>query len=951
MWPIDRPPQWVGRRQELATLRAGVEALRREEGAVVWVEGEPGIGKSSLVVEALAGVSELGWDIGWGFADQLTERMPLSVMQDCLQARPGSLDPRRAHAAGLLRSQRLGLFADGDASVNGVEVLMSLAEELCAAAPTVMVIDDLQWADDASLLTWHQLAASIDQLRLLLIATCRPAPRRPEVQQVRAAVVRRGGAVITLGPLPEMDVAALVTAMVGAPPGDGLRRLTARAGGNPLYVRELVDALVREQALHVGRAAEVSVAGEQLSASLAAVLSDRLSAVPAETVQMLRTAALLGGRFAVTDLAVLLRRPVSDLAGGLQEAVAAGLLVGSGSELAFRHLLIRQALYESMPAALRTALHAEAARELAATSADALSVAQQLAAARQPSKGWARTWLVQTAPVLTARAPQLAADQLRRELDETPSGDEAWDGLMASLVWALLAAGSYEEAARRASRALTVMTDPVRKAETFRVLAHAQVSARHNDDAITTIRRALASADLPGEWRARMLVVLAMLERAGTGDLDAADATARQALTVAEEVGDTFATAHALAALWFTHGIRRDHAAALDYIDRALRALGNDPGHPDLRSYALEVRIFTLQNLDRWPEAELALQQTREFAHRSGSSDRATWATAAVLRYWLGQWDDALAELNSDDTDAPGLRYSFLREDWPALLVHGVAALIAGRRDQRTTAGQHLRLGLALPIQILTDRENQDFLLAAHALALEQTGDTRQAMLRLAGILPRHDGEMTLTHQWLPDLVRLALAAGDRQMAQAAAQACQAEAAAETQPARAAAASLRCRGLLGSDPGPLRNAVAHYRSAGPAVELPAALEDLAVVLAERGQNDEARVTLHEAVGLYDGLQAAWDIRRADSRLRPYGIRRGVRSRRGPRATSGWEALTPTEARVAGMLAGGAATPDIARGMFLSRRTVQTHISHILAKLGAKGRVDIVREALRQGISA
>src|SRR5580693_8250635 len=309
MWPIGRPPQWVGRGTELATLRAGVEALRRDEGAVVWVEGEPGIGKSSLVVEALAGVSELGWDIGWGFADQLTERMPLSVMQDCLQVRPGSPDPRRAHAAGLLRSQRLGLFADGDASVNGVEVLMSLAEELCAAAPMVLVLDDLQWADDASLLVWHQLAASIDQLRLLLMATCRPAPRRPQVQRVRAAVVRRGGAVITLGPLPETDVAALVTAMVGASPGDALRRLTARAAGNPLYVRELVDALVREQALEIRPTAEVSVAGGQLPASLSAVLTDRLSSVPAQTARMLRTAALLGGRFAVTDLAVVLRQP------------------------------------------------------------------------------------------------------------------------------------------------------------------------------------------------------------------------------------------------------------------------------------------------------------------------------------------------------------------------------------------------------------------------------------------------------------------------------------------------------------------------------------------------------------------------------------------------------------------------------------------------------------------
>jgi hypothetical protein len=82
-------------------------------------------------------------------------------------------------------------------------------------------------------------------------------------------------------------------------------------------------------------------------------------------------------------------------------------------------------------------------------------------------------------------------------------------------------------------------------------------------------------------------------------------------------------------------------------------------------------------------------------------------------------------------------------------------------------------------------------------------------MATLAALLPRRDGEMTLTHQWMPDLVRLALAGGDKQLAQAAAQACQAEAAAEAYPARAAAASLRCRGLLETDPEPLQNAVAH----------------------------------------------------------------------------------------------------------------------------------------------
>ena len=579
-----------------------------------------------------------------------------------------------------------------------------------------------------------------------------------------------------------------------------------------------------------------------------------------------------------------------------------------------------------------------------------MSVAQQLSAAKWPGEAWVRKWLIESGPALAIRAPQLAAEILRRELDETPSGDEAWDGLMTSLVWALLAAGSYQEAARQASRALTVMTDPVRRAETYWVLTRAQVSAGRNDEAIATMRQALASAGLPGEWRARMLALLAMLERAATGDLDAADATAIQALTAAEEAGDAFATAHALTDLWLTRSIRRDHAAALDYIDRALRVLGDDPGHADLRSFALDDRIFTLQNLDRWPQAELTLRQAREASQRSGSPDRATWVTAAVLRYWLGQWDDALAELGPDDTDAPGLTYSFLRERWSALLLHGVSALIAGRRDERTTADQQLRQGLALPIQTVADRENQDFLVAAHALALEQSGETQQAMLRLAAMLPRRDGEMTLIHQWLPDLVRLALAAGDRQMAQAATQACQAEAAAETHPARATVASLRCHGLLESDLGSLGEAVAHYRALGPAVELPAALEDLAVVRAESGQEEDARTALNEAVSLYEGLQAHWDIRRAVGRLRPYGIRRGVRGQRGQRAAFGWEALTQTEVKIAAMVARGDSTSDIARGMFLSRRTVQTYISHILAKLGAKGRVDIVREALRQGVS-
>jgi DNA-binding CsgD family transcriptional regulator len=947
MWP-NRLSYWVGREHELAVLRAAAEALGRGEGTVVWVEGEPGIGKSSLVAEALATAGQSGWDLGWAEGDHLTARLPLRVMQDCLQVRPSSPDPRRARAASLLNNGRQGPLGEGDASVKGIEVLLGLVDELCAAAPTVLVVDDLQWADEASLTVWHQLAASIDQLRLLLIGTCRPTPRSPEVQQVRAGVARRGGQLVTLGPLAETDVAALVTAMVGVPPGDGLRRLTAQAAGNPLYVRELVDALLREQAVQVRPVAEVAPARE-LPVSLAAVLGDRLSSVSAETAQLLRTAALLGGRFAVTDLAVVLRRAVSDLAASMQEAVAAGIVVDSGPELAFRHPLIRQALHESTPESLRTALHAEAARELAGAGADVLSVAQQLSGAGKlrPGDGWARGWLAKAGPTLATRAPQLAVELLRRELEETEAGDAAWDILTVSLVRALLATGRFEEAVSRASQALEVTTRTARDGERCWMLARALVYTGHGQDVvIRSIHSVLKEASLPQLWQARLLSVLAMIERVPRG-IAVSRTVAGQALVAAEEVGDPSATAQTLYALWLADSIGRDHAAALDNIDRALRVMGDDPRHDDLRSSALDSRIFTLQNLDEWRQAELALRDAREFARRTGRPDRATLFSAAVLRYWLGQWDDALAELGPDPSGPPGLGDSFLRERWAALMLHGVAALIAGRRDQRTTALRHLSAGLALPIENLTDRENRDFLLAAHALSLEQSGEIGTAMLRLAELVPRGDNEMTLTHQWLPGLVRLALAAGERQLAQAAAQACQQEATAETRPGRATAASLRCVGLLESDPDELEEAVAHYRMVGPAVELPAGLEDLAVVLAERGRGKEARAALNEAIALYEDTHARWDIRRAAARLRPYGIKRGIPGRPGPRVISGWASLTPAELKVATLVAAGASTADIARDMFLSRRTVQTYISRILVKLDAKTRVDIVREALRQ----
>jgi DNA-binding CsgD family transcriptional regulator len=959
---IDRPRVWVGRQQELAVVQDAVDLAGRGEGSVIWVEGEPGIGKSTLVATGLDGARDAGCEVYWGAADQLSQRLPLRVALDCLQVTQGSADQRRAAIVDYLRNQRPGLLAVNDVVYAAAEMLLALVDELCAASPTVLVFDDLQWADEASLTAWHRLALAVGQLPLLLIGTCHTAPRRSEVQELRAAVRRHGGTVVRVGPLEPSDVDELVTKLLGAAAEGSLADLVTSAMGNPLYVRELIGSLGRDRVVAACPAAPgttaTTTAAPRISAdalgglppAFAAALSDRLSFMPTETMEMLRAATLFGREFAVTDLAALLRRPAFELTAQVQDALASGIIAEVDSRLVFRHPLIRQALYDGMPWALRAALHRDAARTLAESEAEPLVVAQQLAAVGPPGNGWARRWLIGAAPALAARAPQLAVELLHKELDQAHVRPDDGAVLTVALVRILFDLGRHDEVVTWSRRALAVATEPAMRGEIHWLLARSMCSIGNNDDAVDTVRRALLQDDLPAMWRARLLASLAMFQRAGMGDLDAADATAREALRTGEEAPDTFATAYALVDLWLTYSVRRDHVIALECINRALAALGAGGDHADLRSFVLDGRIFTMQNLDRWPEAEATLQRSRKLAHRNDPGTATPSIAAAVLLYWLGRWDDALAELGPVHTDLAEFTYSGLRERGPALLWHGVAALIAARRDDRRSTAEALSAGLAIPLITTADRENSDFLIAAHALVAEQDGDPHRALSILSALLDRRVGEMTLTHQWLPDLVRLALAVGDESAAVAAVRACAAEATAESKPARATAASNHCAGLRDRNPAALRQAVDHYKAVGPPAQVAGALEDLAVVLAEREQADDARKALNEAVERYTRLGAVWDIGRAERRLRGLGIRRGVHGPRPARAAFGWDALTPTELKIAGQVAQGQSTPKIAEGMYLSRRTVQTHISHILTKLGARSRVEIAREAFRHGVA-
>ncbi|MFI1400650.1 BTAD domain-containing putative transcriptional regulator [Streptomyces sp. NPDC020681] len=934
------PPVFVGRAEELDTLRGAVSDVLAGRGRCVWVEGEPGIGKSSLLAAGLSGLLDTDTQIAWAAGDELGQRFPLRAMLECLGVTSSSADVRRAELAATLREETPAsvVWGAGDPVLAAIDRLLGLVDELCADGPLVLVLDDLQWVDEASLLVWHRLSRAIGQLPLLLVGVSRPVPRRIELEQVWQAVFTAGGDMIALGPLPGSRVHELVTGLVGVPPGETLGRLIHLAAGNPLYAREIVGALMREDALVIrsGMADVGTGSHYRVPRSLNSAISRRLGFLSAPTTDVLRRATLLGAQFTLGDIAVAFGLRMPDLIHAVEEATSAGIIMDAGPRLAFRHSLIRHVLYEGMPTAVRVALHRQAAEALAAAGEPVERIAEQLTHTHEAPDTWTLEWLLGNSAVLAQRAPDMAVQLLRDVLAQPAVAANQRVRLTAQI--AQIDSWLGREPETEARYVLDHTHDRDLAAEMRWILAHTTYRRGAVEKAVDQLRAGVRDPLTPQIWKARLEALLAVIQRSGLDDLDAALATARSALANAERVGDRFATAHALQTLWEVNCNRRDHAKALGYIDRALEVVAQDPDLAHLKVLLLDNRIFCLQNLDRLAEADDTLGRAQELL-AANAMPGGVHISTAVHDYWLGRWDNALVELDAVVVDGPEVTFYGLRERCATLLMHGVAALIAGHRDHADEAQALLRSAAAYPVVTMNDRDNSDFLLAAQSLAAEQDGRVDGAIAAMEPILRPVYGRMLLRHQWLPQLVRLALSIGDTESAQQALRVCEAESKLEAVPARAHAATARCRGLIAGDPAPVLAVAEHYRAVGRQIELAEALEDAAVLLAGRSDMEGARRAFDEAVTIYAGLGAAWDTRRAESRLRPFGIRQESPVHI-PRPASGREALSPIEERVTELILLGKSNPEIAAKLELSRKTVQAHVNRILGKLHVDSRADI-----------
>jgi DNA-binding CsgD family transcriptional regulator len=927
--------QLIGRDLELTRLISCATQATAGHGQAVLIEGEPGIGKTSLVRAVCAEAAALGCQVFWGAGDELGQALPLLPILDGLRVREPSDNPRQETIVALLR----GEVASGrseDVPTALAEQLLALVDELCAALPTVLVVDDLQWADHSSVTLWERLSRSARHLPLLLVGMMRPVPQREDLLALRhtADLAER----FRLDGLPEGSVTEMVGTLAGGKPDDELMNLADGAAGNPLYLTELVDALTRSSSLTVSDAGTAELTSGHAPESLSAAIADRLRFVPAWAREVLRAAALLGVDFAVPDLATVLGRSVVDLIPAVDEARAAGVLTESGSALGFRHPMIRAALYEEIPAPVRAAWHREAGRALAEAGAPADRVARQLLQAvrepadtAEPMDEWILRWLEHTARLLVGQAPRAAAELLGFAVARTPADSPQHDSLLCLFAEALYRVGDTAEAERVARRGLEAATHPDLLVDLHWTLAQCRAMAGRFPESLTALNQALAVPGSSARNQARLLVAIARTHR-HLGQIEMADQVASAGLAEATQADDHWAVGWALHVLANTAAMRGRMADALPLFDRALAVTEAEPALTDLRLLLQVNKAVTLGDLDEYDGAFAAAREAQQVADRVGLMVRRAQAQSCLgqLLFHTGRWDDALAEV--------GVHEEVSKDPAMACCDHGVAAVISFHRGETAQARRHL--AEAAPHAKRIGNRVVSLLALAHSQGLEQAGELSEALGVLTGFTD-HAEELDEVEDLLADGVRLATNIGDTAAAQALADRA-AELAHDTEIPHREATALYCLGLVDQDAGNLLGAAERYHDARRPLLGAKALEAAAGTFVDHGDRDRARAAFTSAVDLYSSLGASRDVAQLQARFRKYGIRRAPRVKH-QRVHHGWESLTPAEAKIAALVAEGMTNPQIAAQLFLSHRTVATHVSHILGKLDVRSRIDIARE--------
>ncbi len=948
----DRPPL-VGREAALRSFGRVVEAALAGEFQFLAVVGEPGVGKTRLLAELSALTGAQGFTTLSGRAAEFEQVLPFSALVDALDDHVDACHPELAARLGTAQQRLLATAFPAFAATTPGEVedtdpdtgtdrsgmvrlrlyraLRQLVDELAAPAGLALILDDVHWADPSSAEFLDHLVRHPPRGRVLVAVAYRPAQTSP---RVAALVHAAGGHEVTVGPLGPAEVAAFLGPGVNGARG---RALYEASGGNPFYL----EALARMDRLAVS----------ELPASVRAALQVELGDLPPRSLRLAQAAAVVADEFEPALVAVAAEVPADATLAALDDLVARDIVrPATAGRFRFRHPLVRQAAYEYAEAGWRHGAHARLAAHLAGAGAPATVQAHHVELSGSLGDRQAVTTLVTAARAVAAQAPETCAHWLRKALELMPVEPHTLEHrleLLMELTWAQGVSGRLAESRDTARELLRVLPadERARRARAARMGAIMERQLDRPDEARALLLDELnrmpnprTSAAIPLRLRLVAESLMRMDFRAAQAVLDlmpdsgddwppglaAAVAALRpMAAYAAGRMADAVRTAEAAERLvdatpdchlaewldmeawlcWAEANLGR-YPVALRLFERAL-GVARSTGQIYVVTNLLAGKARTLVALGRLPEALDTVEESVDIARLLGSGHQLAPALTELCQVltWSGDHDAALSAGEEAVATVSGSR-----EIWAfwARNALAVAMIRAGRAADGVDALVAIRAEFDLRLDPATVVSTCELLAQVEA----EQGDGAQAARWAEQAAGLDDPELPVP----AGLVALARAHASRAADPAAAATCAEEAA-------------------------VRLTSAHRR-----VDAGRALLTAGLAHAAAGSDERARERLREATDVFASCGArALEGQAIRERRR---LRERVPSPSAPGQSGGPYGLSPRELEIASLVAQALTNQKIARQLFISVRTVETHLSRVFAKLGVASRAGVAAKLAR-----
>ena len=925
-WPGDAAPQTRytghspvrGREPEQRIIHDLLRGAEQGVGGVVLVEGEPGIGKSVLLRQAMSEAEQRGFSVAAASADQLGHTLPFFALCGALgepfanfMGNGAYRDP--SHAPGWWISQ-----------------MHAYLEKRAAESAVLVCLDNLQWADPLTLAALRTLLLDLKHQPISWLLALTSTPQH-DAKYLFGFLSAHGAARVNLTQLDDQTVASLLAGTFGAPPDQALLAVAGGAAGNPALLTGLIRGWHDDEAVLADGERAVLVS-TRLPPRLVGVAQRRLDGLSEKTRHLLVTAAVLGPSCRLADMAEMIGETPAALLPAVEEAMETAVLTASENAFSFRHELLRGAVGQLVPGPARQALHRQYAQILMRRGdAPALAAAQLLRAAHAEDPASLADLDTAVAQTL-ASAPQTAADLAVRALELTSPADPTLLSRSVAATEALTAAGQLDEAARLADATLANPVPPIAEARLRCALSTVLCALGQPDKAADQTHRVLSQGQLPYNLREEALTAH-LLAHGGQCHDGASGSLGDVVLAHPDE--------HESHTIVAAQVLRAQISWNCGQISEALRLLQDAARH----STGLALDARRPQPLLPLAAALVDLRQLQEaerIVEASGLSALPASPTQALLRILRARIDLANGRLaDADDAGQAALAQAHTcGAEGYAWMARCVLAVIALRRGDVATAAQHLA---ELP-GFVSDPPSW-YPRSETALARAQVVEARNGPAAAISHLRQADPGLTTGRGVLLGdpyvaawLVRTSLAAGDQTLADQVANAAMALANASPGVVALAAAGAHSQGLAAGDPVLVAQAVAQHPD--PWARASAA-EDLAVLLTDSAR-DQAVGHLKSALEGYRQMGAVRDEARVRRRLRALGIRRRHWTTPADRPLAGWDSLTDTEKAVARLVAEGLNNRQIGGRMYISTHTVAHHLRQAFRKLQIASRVELTR---------